>query len=162
MAFKQIVSSAKVDSLEPRITVLESGVIFNPASIDEIGKENERTVVFYDRETNRLAFVFMKAKMSGSYSFAAIAQSRSRRIGIGRFLKRNEILQRANGTEFPLQLLKETIPEFDGSEVFAIDLTGKKPLSKIRSEQTKELWKDPVWAEKQRRLIKEGKKKKHI
>ena len=161
MAFKQIFSSIKTSRIEPYVSVLTTGVVFNPAAIDKIGKENERAIVFYDKETNRLAFVFMKAKMSGSYSFAAIAQSRSRRVGIARFLKKNGIIEKANGNEFPLQLLKETIPEFDGSEVFAIDLTGKKPLSKIRSEQTKELWKDPVWAEKQRRLIKEGKKKKH-
>jgi len=157
MAFKQIISSAKVDSLEPCVTVLESGVIFNPASVDEIGKDNERAVVFYDKETNRLAFCFMKAKMSGSYSFAQIVKSRSRRVGIGRFLKRNEILQRANGTEFPLQELKETVPDFEGSRVFAVNLSSKKPPSTTRSEQTKKLWADPVWKARQRKRISEGK-----
>ena len=81
MAFKQIISSAKTDHVEPYVSVLSSGVVFNPAAVDEIGKQNERAVVFYDKETNRLAFVFIRAKMSGSYAFASIAKSRSRRIG---------------------------------------------------------------------------------
>lgn len=126
MAFKQIISSAKTDRVEPYILILESGIIFNPAAIDGVGKENERAIVFYDKETNRLAFVFMRAKMTGNYAFSPILKSRSRRIGIGRFIKINKILERANGKEFPLQILKGTVPGFEGSTIFFADLTGKK------------------------------------
>lgn len=126
MAFKQIISSAKTDHVEPYVSLLETGVVFNPAAIDEIGEENERAVVFYDKETNRLAFVFMRTKITGSYSFSSIVRSKSRRIGISRFLKMNKILERADGNEFPFQILKETVANFEGSTVFFIDLTGKK------------------------------------
>lgn len=159
MAFKQIVSSTKTDRVEPYVSILATGVVFNPAAIDEIGKENERTIVFYDKETNRLAFVFMRATMAGSYSFSSIAKSRSRRIGIGKFLKMNKILEKANGNEFPLQTLKETVEDFEGSTVFFVDLSGKKSLTEIRSEAAKKKWDDPVWAERQRKLIKAGKAK---
>ena len=126
MAFKQIFSSAKTDHVEPYILILQSGVIVNPAAIDEIGKENERALAFYDKKTNRLAFVFMRATIAGSYSFSPVAKSRSRRIGISRFLKMNKILEKANGSEFPLQVLKETVPGFEGSTIFFADLAGKK------------------------------------
>lgn len=126
MAFRQIISSAKVDSLEPYVSVLASGVVFNPVAIDEIGKKNKRAVVFYDKETNKLAFTFVVGTISGSYSFSPIAESRNRRIGIGKFLKKNGILEKANGKEFPLQLLEEIVPGFEGSTIFFVDLTGRK------------------------------------
>lgn len=161
MAFKQIVSSTKTDRVEPYVSILATGVVFNPAAIDEIGKETERAIIFYDKETNRLAFVFMRSRIAGSYAFSSMPKSRSRRIGIGKFLKTNKILEKANGNEFPLQVLKEPVADFEGSTVFFADLSGKNSLTEIRSEAAKKKWDDPVWAARQRKLIKAGKKKKH-
>jgi len=157
--FKQLFSSTKIDRVEPYISVLSSGVVFNPSAIDEIGSENERAVVFYDKNSNRLAFCFMRAKLTGSYSFLTIPRSRSRRIGITNFLKRNNIVDRANGHEFPLKVLKETVPDFEGSTIFVANLDGKKSLSETRSALAKKQWQNPVWAKKQRKLIRAGKRK---
>jgi len=125
MAFRQIISSAKTNRIEPYVSVLASGVVFNPAAADEAGEENKRAVVFYDKETNRLAFIFMKAKISGSYSFVPVTKSKSRRIGIAKFLKKNRIIEKAHGSEFPLQILKETVPDYEGSTIFFVDLDKK-------------------------------------
>ena len=125
MAFRQIISSAKTNRIEPYVSVLASGIVFNPAAAEEAGEHNERVVVFYEKETNRLAFIFMKAKISGSYSFRAVTRSKSKRIGIAKFLKKNRIIERAHGSEFPLQILKETMPDYEGSTIFFLDLDKK-------------------------------------
>jgi len=122
MAFKQIISRRHQERSEPYVSVGSYGLIFNQAAVNMVGPENVRTVVFYDKDKRRLAFTFFKAVLSGSYAFAVQTKFTKRRVALATFLKANRVFDGVTQTDFPLELLDEQIPDYEGSEVFVINL----------------------------------------
>jgi hypothetical protein len=124
--WRQVMSGSKMESPYPMVSVNTSGIIFNSAAVEEVGQTNGEVCVFTDtKNPQRIGFCFIKGHMTGAYTFKAIGKSRSRRIGIGRHLKESGVLEKVNTLKrryFPLKRLDEVIPDFEGSEIFAVEI----------------------------------------
>jgi len=122
MSFKLIRSRQWQDRPDAWIILNTGGATFNPAAVDMVGFDLTRCVVFYDKEKSLLAFTFFKGKLTGSYAFTEHPKSRRRVIRLRAFLKANNILKTMKGPGFPLEVCKETIPDYEGSVIFMINL----------------------------------------
>lgn len=126
MSWRQIISGAKTEFPDPMVTVSASGLLFNSVAVQEIGTSYERVCLFTDVEKKyRLGFCFFKANLPGSFSFKKASNGHCRRISLARFLKQNGILEKArkcNKKHFPLREIKEEIPDFEGSQLFCIEI----------------------------------------
>ena len=122
MSFQMIHCRAKQERVEPYVTVSKTSVTFNPAAVVAVGAKNTRCVAFFDKEKNMLAFTFFTGKLIGSYSFRNNPKVRTRRIGLKTFFEVNGVVERMKGPEFPLEVLEEEIPDYEGSVIFVINL----------------------------------------
>lgn len=123
--WKQIISGVKMNNLEPMVSVSKSGVFFNASAVELVGKDSDYVVCFIDKERKlRLGFCFIKSWISGAYTFKLQANTHTRRIGLTNFLKQNDLMNKIDqhGRHFPLKEVQESIPDFEGSQLFAIEI----------------------------------------
>lgn len=123
--WKQIFSGTKMNNLEPMVSVSKSGVFFNLSAVDLVGSEQDYVICFIDNGSKlRLGFCFIKTWMTGCYAFKVQGNSKTRRIGLTNFLKQNSLLEKlkSHGRYFPLKEVKDEIPDFEGSRLFAIEI----------------------------------------
>lgn len=123
--WKQVISGAKMNNLEPLVSVSKSGLLFNVAAVNLVGKDQDYVVVFIDDERKlRLGFCFTKTWMSGAYNFKRQNNTSVRRVGLANFLKQNNLMDKIaqHGRYYPLKEVKEQIPDFEGSDLFCIEI----------------------------------------
>lgn len=126
MVFKGSVGGIRIIK-SPYVRFSKSGHIwFSKGAVEAVGSKNRFAEVLFDKDKWRVGFIFDEFQNVDAYCWTSMGvKTNSRCLSVKSFTKAMGILNRVanlNQYVFPLQLLGEAVPGFEGRTVWVVDL----------------------------------------